>query len=146
MKDKTVGGIPQTKSFSHDELWAALRDVETLMDRAQAPMFLLGDTAKQVFEDKQPLNLDKIEVGIRKQEFTKQRLEMIQTLLNSSGVPAVFKEKEIIYEFHNVPVSIRVFQKDYEFFKNPDTCMYLVGNYKVPNPFHKYYQARYLVQ
>jgi hypothetical protein len=141
MKNKTNGDISPKKTFSHDQLWAALRDVEDLMERCAAPMFLLADTAKQVLEDK-PLTVDRIEVGLRRAELMDSRISTMKML--RPGI--VINESECLYDTNGVPVFIQIFEKEHEFFKNLDTCMYLVGNYKIPNPFDKYYQARFILK
>ena len=141
MKEKTAGTSFQKKVFSHDQLWAALRDVEDLLDRLMAPGFVTHQTADCVVKNK-PLEGEGITIGLRRQEFTADRKSMFKTLRPD----AVVTDTTVSYEVKGVPITIKTIKRNYAFLQNMDKVAYLAGDYYIANPFATYWKARHIIQ
>lgn len=127
------------KLYSHDDLYTALRDVEDLMDRLLTPYVLLDKTAESVKQNKL-LEGDGIDVGIKKTALTQYVYDILKTFLN-------YKKEDIEHGFfynarNNVPIRVKVYTKDYDFFKYADRKVYQYGLYDLPNPFDEYWKAK----
>lgn len=115
-----------------DELNKALRETYDLfVDRCLLLNFLvLGDTAEGVRQGQ--LYGDKIEVGVEKKYFTEE-------LLRSLELNNVKKEGDIYtFTVGRVPVTIKVIEKKYRFFENPDFVFYMGDTYYHANPYETY--------
>lgn len=130
------------QKFSHEQLYTALMDIEDLMDRLLTPYFLLGATADCVKHDKM-LDGDGIDIGIRDKSLTQYVYSILKSEknLNQEDIENGFE-----YKVGEVPVRIKVYKRDYSFFKYPDFKVYLYGNYQLANPFDVYWKARGLVR
>lgn len=131
---------PMPIGFSSDQLMKALRDVEDLIERTLCPYLLLGDTALDI-KDNLLLHGSKITVGIENKYLTKEALSTLQTLLKNVEIT----EKGFTYMVGEVPVQVKFIRKKYGFFKYPDAKMYWGGEYKIPNPFDKYWKSRRII-
>ena len=130
-----------TLNFSHEQLLFAMRDVLDLMERCQVFGFVLGEVARAAW-DGATLSGDKVIFGIKKGEYTRLTKEIIR----STRPGAVIEDNEARYLVNEVPVIIKVINRDYEFLKNLDKRDYHYDQYLFPNPFEKYYKARFIVQ
>ena len=130
------------QKFSSDELYAALMNIEDLMDRLLTPYILLGNTADAVKFDKH-LEGDGIDVGIKKTALTQYVYSILDSELH-------LKPEEIddgfTYMVGQVPVRVKVYKLDYQFFKYPDVKVYMYGTYSLPNPYNNYWRARGLIR
>lgn len=123
--------------------------VYDIFDRCQIKYFMLGDIAKQLYDGQENyLEADKIEVGVMRGSLTKALYSIFKTYL-----PTGYKEvlnrhdnlKQIEFVAGDVPVVIRVFDKDYGVFKNLDLKFYDVEQVYLPNPFGVYWQKRGII-
>lgn len=127
-------------SFKPDELNRALLDIDDMMGRAMANYLVLGETAKNIKEEKQ-IQGDKIEVGLEERYLTRE----VKSLFNTyQGVEMT--DKGFSYLFGEVPIEVKFITRRYKFFKNPDSKFYLAGEYRIPNPFENYWKSRFLVR
>lgn len=127
------------KPYSHEELCAALRDVEDLMDRLLTPYVLLGKTAECVKKDKM-LEGDGIDVAIKSSALTQYVIDILKTYLNLSKEDI---ENGFYYNSrNNIPIRIKVYRKQYDFFTYVDRKMYQFGLYDLPNPFDEYWKIK----
>jgi hypothetical protein len=142
MNDKTLGETKTNqKTFDHPQLLKALEDAFDLFDRAMCPFLAVGETGKLMKENRM-LEGENLELGVRKNDLTEYARSTIKQF-----VPDVqFLNEELWYKFNDVPVIVKIFQKDYEFLKNPDHVWYLNEVYNIPNPFDKYYKARFILK
>lgn len=143
MKDKTAGSSrsKNTVSFNHDQLWAALRDAVDLLDGMHLPGFLLGNTARCAWDNSQ-MSGDEIVFGIKRSEYT----DVVKSILKALRPSVIIEDNEARYLVGEVPVRIKVINRKYEFLNNLDRKWYLYDEYLFPNPFEKYYKARFIVQ
>ena len=119
--------------FPGDQLERALMDVEDLMARIQTPFFVLGELAKQMVKNEK-LAVDKIEIGIRKNELTPDRLSTLRTLEPNIEVT----DKGFSYIWDSVPIHIKFLDPDDELYKRADHVWYNSWEYQIPNPWKEY--------
>lgn len=116
--------------------------IEDAFERILAPFFVLGNTAKQMYEHPDQDLLGPVEVGIKKGELTPSRLSTLKSLLPS----AEFTDKTIKLEYAGVPITVRIIGRAFETLKNPQIGFFKVTNVMLPNPFNKYWKERNFVQ
>src|SRR3990167_1221899 len=153
MSGQTVA-LTAPSSLTLEQLNVALRAIYDLWE--YWPFMLLGDTAKGAREGK--LYGDKIEIGIIGKYLTKDVLSALMTHLQyetDRGRCEYFEisDKWIKYTYKpnksdlvSVPVECKVIHRGYQFFKNPDHVVYNYDEFKLPNPFDKYFKARFIIQ
>ena len=142
MKTKPNGAIGKepkaVKAHTPDEVDAALKDVQDVLGRALCPFVILKETAEAMRADTYFLNCQKITLGIQEKHLTKEVESTLRTL-----VPNWKRDKDgFRYEYKGVPVEIDVIKKDWKYFKNQDFLFYRAEEYKIPNPFGEYWEAR----
>ena len=120
----------------------ALYNVEDWMDQLLTPYFLLGKTAEAVKYDKL-LEGDGIDVGIRNKSFTQYVYDILKTNFNLLPEDV---NKGFEYKVGEVPVRVKVYTRNYHFFKYPDIKIYQYGRFQLPNPFENYWKSRFLVR
>jgi hypothetical protein len=130
MKNQTL------KKYTGKEVDEAIRWVHDLMLWSQIPCFLTGETLKQI-KDEQNLNVEKIEIGVRKRHLTQDTTRLLQTF-----VPGVVIGKTINLTGSGVPIEVKVYESDSPYFEHPDFAYYYFDEYKVPNPWDKFYEER----
>ena len=123
-----------------DEVNQAIRWIGDMLEWCQIPFVLLGDTAKQVVDDV-ALEVEKVEIGVQERHITQDTVRLLKTYQ-----PGIEMGDVIKLDYHGVPVEIKVIKKKYAFFQHPDLAYYMADEYKVPNPFSKYWKARFLVK
>jgi hypothetical protein len=118
----------------------AIRYVLDLMEWCQIPFVLLGDTAEKMWSEKN-LDVDKLEFGVQKRHITQDTSRLLKTF-----IPGLEWDKTININKAGVPIVIRVIQRRYKFFDNPDFKFYMADEYKLPNPMNGYLKARWLIR
>lgn len=120
---------------------AAMRYIYDQMERCLVYNYcILGEAGRDIFEGKQ-IEAPEIVVGIKIADFTPNVLSLFQEwgyTLDEKG--------NYLTSFEGVPIKFQIIKRKYEFLKRPDTKFYDVDEYKIPNPFEKYWKARFLVQ
>jgi len=116
--------------------------LETVFEGAMAKCFVLGDTARHVYDHSEDELEGPIEFGIKKNDLTEYTLAALQQLL-----PDLTREKgTLFFTFNGVPITIKVIERHYSFFDQLDTKMFKMTSIPFPNPFEKYWKARNLVR
>jgi hypothetical protein len=87
------------------------------------------------------LNVDKIEIGILDKDFRETTRRLFSTFL-----PNVELKDIIIIEGEGVPIEIKIIKKHYKFFEHPDNVFYMADEYKIPNPWYRYWKSRFLIK
>lgn len=131
----------KTNGLSPSQLDRALDWAEDTLTRAQIPFLLLGETLRSIRETGQ-LAGDKIELGIRRRYLTHSTKGMFRLLEPQAEIIDGY----IRFEHNGVPIEIKVITKDYYFFRNPNRVFYGVSDYMTPNPWDKYYKARFIIK
>ena len=120
--------------------WLTLRWISDLLTSCQIPHLLLGNTCEQAIADVD-LDVDKIEIGVVKKYFNETTKRLFDTFLPGLAIGDVIK-----VEKDDIPIEIRIIKRHYGFFDNPDTVFYMADEYKIPNPFQKYWAVRHLIK
>lgn len=143
-KKNGSNGATSTRKLTQDEALRALYDLEDLMYRCltQSSFLALGDIGKAI-KDNLDFDGSELEFGLEERYVTR---EVLSTLKTFAPPDAVFTEKGFSYTFGEVPVKVRFIKRKYSFFTNPEKMIYGVGEYQIPNPFEKYYRARWIIQ
>lgn len=140
VRDIEAVAIPQ---FSHEQLRNALFHVQDTMERCLVPFVVLGNTAKHVINDEEPLTGDtEVHIGVKKEEFTREVMMTLKSLIPELSTT----EYQMSYSHYNVPVVIDVIHRDYKFLEHPDRKFYYISEFLLPNPFEKYWTARNLIK
>jgi len=120
----------------------ALDYVYDILDRCSIEYMLLGDTAYSIVRDTIP-KVQKISLGVKKKDLT----EFAYRILELTVPGAVIDEHKIKFNSpEGVPIEIRIITKDYPFFNHPDTILFRMDTYHIPNPFDNYWKVYRLIQ
>ena len=142
---KTTTTLNSSKKFLEpDKLAEALMAADEILERCQLNYFLMDELAWQVVKNYQFLKLEEITFGVQRKNWT----EVSRSLLRSIKPKDLLIEQDSIgFTMDNkVPVTIWIINKRYEFFQRPDMVWYLYSEFKIPNPFEKYWKVRYLIK
>ena len=152
--------------FTTQQLDEALYALWAMMDTYWFEWYVTHDTARAL-RDKQPLYGNKITGAIHKRHVNATFKSVIKKYLDdwkrspASGdkmtVDAIipdytFNDKEISFTYKGVPVEVKILDRRYNFFKNPDIVYYEYGgrqmadDFRVANPFSKYWPTRFIVR
>jgi len=127
------------------EVRDALRWVANILECSQIPFIVLGDLMKQIVL-KEDVSVDKIEIGIQQNSWNSTTKPLVDTFLLNTPFAGKSLEEPVSFEWAGVPIELKIIKKNYEFFKNPDFMFYWVDEYKIPNPWEKYFKSRYLIK
>ncbi len=151
--DSVNGKLPQKTSIKMEktilpvlDVNAALRDLYDVTEGAMLPYILLGDVARQLYDgvdgfSGNDLKVDKLEWGM----FEKNLTPEIKSLFITWNFET-WEDKGFKYEFQGVPVFVHVITRKYPWFDLPDVRFYGPDMFKIPNPFEKYWKARFLIK
>lgn len=125
---------------------AAMRDLYDVAERAMLPYVLLGDAARQLFDGVDGFNgndikVDKLEWGMFEKNLTPEIKSLFLVWRFEPWLDKGFK-----YEFQGVPVYVHVITRKYKWFDVPDMKFYGPDFFKIPNPFEKYWKARFIIK
>lgn len=139
-------------TYTAAQLEQTLYHATDIAGRCLLPFLLLGQTAWDI-KHYQALNESErgIEIGADKRYYTKEALSTLRTL--ASNIDMNYGMKDFVeddhgftWNYHNVPIRLRMIKRHYGFFQNPDFAWYKAEEYKIPNPFASYWKARHLIQ
>lgn len=133
----------QPRAFTPQQLHDALFGALDLMERAMCPFFLLKETAQKVIESEQRIDFDLeglrwIDIGIKATQLTPEVLSTFAT----HGQDYRNDGTNIRFSINGVPVIVRIVHRDYGVLRNLDTVFYKIEEFKIPNPFEKYWEMR----
>lgn len=130
------------KEINIELLDKALDYVYDILDRSSIDYMLFGDTAYSIVNNTMP-KFQKITLGVKKQDLTEFALRILE--LTVPG--AVNDGHKIKFDSPDgVPIEIRIITKEYPFFRNPDTILFRMDAYHIPNPFPDYWKIYRLIQ
>jgi len=146
MNDKTAGTSQSktTVNFSHDQLYAAMRDAVDLLDGCHVFPFLMGEAARCAWDDKE-LVAEEIVFGLRRAEYTDVVKSILKTLRAEPRYEIKVTDDGATYKVEGVPVRVKVINRKYEFLQNLDRKWYQFDEYLFANPFEKFWKARFIV-
>lgn len=133
------------KYFDHQQVFEALQATDEILERCQLNYFLLENLAEQIYLNVPFFkNIEEITLGIQRKDWT----EVSKSLIRSVHLKDLMIEEDAI-EFKNpngVPTVIWIINKRYEFFQRPDLVWHSYTQFRVPNPFEKYWKVRFLIK
>jgi len=107
----------------------------------QSVYLSLGDVGKAIKENVE-FNGKELEFGLERRYVTK---EVLFTLKSFSLPDTEFTDDGFSYEFGGVPIKVKFIKQNYKFFEHPDKLVYYGGEFQIPNPFDRYYKARWII-
>lgn len=140
---KTSTNGPKAPVFKAEALNKALVNFEDIMERCLINKWLvLGETARSI-KDEVNLEGNGIDVAIKDLQATHEVISNFRTYTKAE--PA---EDGFTYFVDEVPVRVKFLHRKYKFFEYPDQKLYqpVSGFYMLPNPFEKYWKARFLIK
>ena len=140
MKSSEV--LMNTVSFSQAELERALLEFHDLMARCllQDEFIVLKDSAKALREQR-GLDGNGVDVGVKKKDLNQGVMNTLKEYATKD-----IQDDGFTWHFDNVPVRVKFITRNYSFFQNLDLAWNGPEVYKIPNPFEKYYKARFLIR
>ena len=141
--------VTETK-FTKDQLDTALRAMWDLLEYCEwTPTH---ETAKGIKDGE--LYGDKITGQIHKRfmvdehnEFRSSIKTMLDAWVHSKFIPSYeWTDEKISWVYEGVPCELAILQRRYKFFDNLDFAYYNYDDFKMPNPFEKYFKARFIVR
>ena len=124
----------------------ALYRVEDLLNRSFVQFVLLGNTAKTIIDNfGTDLDDGDITLGVLRKHYTKSGASILKALLPRN---AEYSKNKIEFKFKDCDsnIVIKIIDRNYAFFKNPDMVIHKISDFRVPNPFSKYWKTRNLIQ
>jgi hypothetical protein len=134
--------LPQVKeeiyTLGHEDLHDALLWIQDILERCSIPFIVGGELAKQMLKESDPsLSGDRVELYVYDRYLTDSTSSFLKTFLNLKEVDSVIETK-----YKDVPITIKILDKTYPFFDNPDTRFYYVTEFRFPNPFSEYWKEK----
>jgi len=120
---------------THQELSDALYQVVETLKNSQIPALVVGQTAKDMVDGK-PLSGNRVEIGIFARHLTGDTRPIFHTFF-----PNMKLEEGLMGEYNGVPIYLSIVKG--KVFENPDMVYNGPDEYKIPNPFEKYWQGIY---
>jgi len=130
MEEQTKVEEKTDKSFTSEELEAALMWVYDVMQDAQLDFFLMGKTAEQAYKNEW-LSGNKIELGVQKKALADTTIDILKIVNPNIDI----QDKKLIMECNGVPIEIKIIKLHYRVLDNLDSIDYAYETFLVPNPF-----------
>lgn len=127
--------------FDEESVNMALQHVQDLLDRVTVPYVLLGDVVEGIVKKGSLSGVNKVEVGIEERYLIPEIISSIKTLMGDIKTKSGYG-----YFFDKIPVEIKIIKKRYKFFEHPDTVIFKMQDYRIPNPIDDYLKARWIVK
>ncbi len=128
---------PMLNIKTHDELLAALYWCYDVFARANVLFFVVYDAAKAIKKN-ELLHGDHIDIGVRKLEWVSGGKPILDAYMDQQRIEIQETSPNTIkYEYEGVPVIVHVYEDD-ECLNNPDTVMYFMEDFKLPNPYERF--------
>ncbi len=121
-------------SKTDQELSDALYWATNMLRDAQIPSWVMGITAKAIV-DNQPLSSTMVEIGVSPKSITQDTKPIFQTICPE------LKLREGLMGQHPNGVWIYLYLVEGDLYTNLDTAIHGFDEYKIPNPFVKYWEA-----
>jgi hypothetical protein len=133
--------------FTPQQLHNALFKALDVFERAMCPFVLLKDTAKKCRENHSAIDFDlvglkQIDLGVQAKQLTPEVLSVFQTYCTDYRNDGT----DISFMADGVPVVVRIIHRNYKVFEHPDTIFYKIEQFRIPNPFEKYWEMRAFVR
>ncbi len=145
---------PTTSNINPDSYNEALFFIQDLLDRSLIEFMVLKDLAKFMVNerhgwDQRPDKLTSVDLGIKKNSLNEFGYSTLKTMFETYHdyiTNLQWNNDFIRFNYKDVPVFIRIINRNYKFFQNPDSVFYRVETFKIPNPFDGYWLARFIIK
>ena len=131
------------KTFSHEELAKAMFHWWDLANSAFITFFPVHITADCIKHQKKYAG-DAIYVAVPLKDMRTRYV--YETIAAGTGKSQEEVQKDFEYLVGEIPVRVKVYTRDYKFFKYPDRTIYEFDDYLLPNPFDTYWKSRFLIK
>lgn len=138
---KQENGAPKKVSgdFTEELLTAALLHAHYVLESSSMPYVVLGDIAYQM-KNNEPLHGHKIVLGVLKRYCMPELTSLLKVM--DTQIETMMDGWRIVHE--EVPVVIKIMEKDYPTLINPDIVFHSVETFFIPNPFEVYWKGPHL--
>lgn len=149
IQDMKQNGV---KTFSPVELEEALYNATDILDRCMLPYVLLRETARDVNAGPEVLHeADGVYIGIEERYMTPEVWSNIGTFsrnvdLHYGMTDYVRTNNGFGWKHNGVPIIVQIIERDYKMIHNPDIKLFRLESYRIPNPFDKYWKARWIIR
>ena len=129
-------------SLPYDALTEVLEYTRNMFEACQVPLLLLQQTGYQA-KIGQGISGTAINTGVMRHNLTEFQFPMLKSIMPTN---TVYEPNKITFVRNNVPVFIKIINRNYKFLQNPDTVLWQYEAFQVPNPWDDYYRVRYLIK
>jgi len=139
-----VKSSSKCESLKCEDMEKALDQLHDYFNRAMCNFLLLGETAHAAYY-REGLEGTAIEIGVKPTSLSQYAFSTLKTLIDGFGTavdPVVGTCNSTMFNLGTIPVKMFILRRDSDVFHNPDTVFYDMNDYKIPNPFVKYYKNR----
>lgn len=133
--------------FTSMQLEKALDYADHIMNCLPIDFFLMDELANYIYKNQPDTwlaagSVDTISIGVRRHWITPEVVTTLKTLIPTLGT----MPNEWQFDHMGVPIRVTIVERNYTYLQNLDFKFHLSGEYKIPNPFEKYWSVRYLVK
>lgn len=141
-----TGGTSK-QQFTSMQLENALAYAEHIMESCRLPFFLMDELCEYIVKNEPDTwlkggSVDTISLGVRRNWVIPETVSTFKTIVPGWGT----MPNEWQFEHQGVPIRVTIVNRNYNYLQYLDTKFHLASEYKVPNPFEKYWATRYLVK
>lgn len=136
--------------FTHEEIRDALFNVQDALERSQIQFVLLDELAKQLNDIEDPiLEASEVSIGVRQQDFTESGSSTLRSIIPQAGWELLRHDETVSnlnYNVGSVPVVVWIIHNNFDVLNYPDTKFFYNTEFKLPNPFTRYWAKRDLLR
>jgi len=142
---------PEVFDGGYGELERALLYAEDIFGRAMIQFCVAGEMARQMRDGEKLHQLPCINLVILEKHIKGEPKKFLKTVIEGPFKVSNmnYKVTSDLVEFASldgVPIRAKIIKKDIKYFENSDTVFYGVGEYRIPNPWDKYWKVKNLVR
>lgn len=140
-------GSSSKSVFTSMQLENALAYAEHILESCRLPFFLMDELCEYIVKNQPDTwlkagSVDTISLGVKRNWVTPETVSTFTTIEPTWGT----MPNEWQFEHQGVPIRVTIVNRNYKYLEFLDTKFHLASEYKVPNPFEKYWATRYLVK
>lgn len=147
-KNPRTPATPTIPVFNEVDIQKAVMDIADIAERTQIPFIMLKDLARSIRNQSDKIEADHLEFGCHRRYIIPEIDRLFVQTWKFNREPDGYS-----YTFSpptkwdvKIPIKIKVWKRDYSFFKNPERSWFRVDDLLIANPFEKYWKARWIIQ
>jgi hypothetical protein len=141
-KSKVRGEDQEQLLHPHTKINDALLYIQDILERSQVQFIVFDDLSKKLYDYDYNFIVPEISLGILQRHFTESGRSTLKSMLKNSE----WEESNISLQYKEVPIILWIIRKGFKFLERPDKRAYLDMDLSIPNPFLRYWNARWLVR